>query len=166
MHILRKKMSTMPFLLYANLKTQRNMSSLRNRLNSFAKLNLESRFAKLAAAGYCYDARKKRVYCHYCFFNEDNFLTHIDPFILHAKRNPHCKFLRKTKGDIWIDNACRNKKSAYEEDLFICRVCAMRSIRCIFNPCGHALACDICVNTLSHCLFCKVKVSSFRKIYY
>lgn len=142
------------------------MQSLKNRFNSFAKLNLEPRFARLAAAGYCYDSKRKRVHCHYCFFTEENFLTYIDPFILHAKRNPNCKFLRKTKGDIWIDNACRNKRTSYEEGLFICRICAMRNIRCIFNPCGHALACDICVNTLSHCLYCNEEVRSFRKIYY
>ena len=124
------------------------------------------KFAQLAAAGFRYKVEDDFVQCAFCYLTEYNYLSTLDPFILHAKKNPYYMYLRKKKGDLWIDNVRRNYQRDYEDKLFICCVCNIRKIANVLQPCGHAIFCDLCLMRTRECAHCKTEFCSYRKIYY
>lgn len=141
-------------------------NSFQKRLRSFSRVNLKPRFAKLAAAGFWYYPTRNLVQCHYCNAHAYSFLSHRDPNIFHAKTSPDCMFLRRKFGDLWINNAINNFSRDYEDESFLCKICCVRKIFCIFKPCGHAMCCDVCFFSIENCPYCTADIHSYQRLYY
>ena len=97
LYLLFAEMSEMSALRYpADLRsTLRFMKKFENRLDSFLTLNLMPKFAQLAAAGFRYKVEDDFVQCAFSYLIEYNYLSTLDHFVLHAKKNPYCLYLRK-----------------------------------------------------------------------
>ena len=141
-------------------------NSFEKRIRSFSKVNIQSRYAKLAAAGFWYNSRQKCMECYFCPAQAFNFLTCNDPDVFHAKRSPDCMFMRRKLGDEWIHNAVNNYCRDYEEELFICKICCTRKIFCTFQPCGHAVCGNACFFPLEKCPYCNRHIRSYQRFYY
>lgn len=141
-------------------------NSYEKRLRSFSNVNLKPQFAKLAAAGFWFNRSRNNVECLFCSANTYNFLARTNPNVFHAKLSPECMFLRRKFGDLWIDNAINNYNRDYDDDLFLCKICYVRKIFCIFRPCGHAMCCNACFFSLNKCPYCHMPIYSYTRLYY
>ena len=148
------------------LPTRQGYNTFKKRLRSFSNVNLQPRFAKLAAAGFYYNKSHNNIQCRFCASRVYNFLTEKDPNIFHAKSAPYCMFLRRKFGDLWIDNTINNYFETFDEELFVCKICNVRKIFCIFKPCGHAMCCKPCSFTLDECPYCSRSIQSHQILYY
>lgn len=145
---------------------RRGYNTLGKRLESFSNVNLAPRFAKLASAGFRFNSSQNCVECHFCYTRDYNFLSTRDPNVFHAKTCPDCMYLRRKVGDLWIDNVVNNSYRDYDEELFLCKICYLKKIFCIFKPCGHAVCCNVCFFSLNKCPYCKIPIYAYQRIYY
>ena len=144
----------------------RGYRSFKQRLKSFNKFSLNKKFIQLVSCGFRYIINQRYAVCHLCYLRYYNFLSNKNPYIYHAKNSPNCMILRKQLGDEWIHNVVSNYFSDYDFEHFLCKVCRKRKIFCHFKPCYHAVCCDMCLQTLSTCPYCEMKIRTHEKLYY
>lgn len=147
------------------LAGSRPMVNFRDRVQSFSRGDFEHIFRNLAGAGFQFRASLDVAGCRFCNVTLCNYLAPVDPYIVHAKKNRRCKYLRKKMGDLWVDNAFRNYYRDYEDMLFQCSICTLGKIVGVLNPCRHAVVCELCMFNLTHCPRCQLEVTSIQKIY-
>lgn len=146
--------------------TRQGYNSFEKRLRSFSNVDLRPQFAKLAAAGFHFNPVYNSVQCRFCSTHAYNFLSSKDAKIFHAKIAPYCMFLRRKFGDLWINNAVNNYQETFDEELFLCKICNVRRIFSVFQPCGHAMCCKACLFALDKCPNCSRSIRSHQPLYY
>lgn len=141
------------------------MASFARRVNSFARMDLSRSFKKLGLFGFRYVAGKF-IMCHVCYLRNYNFLTNENPDIFHIKNSPECPVMRQLYGDEMCFSLISNYQSENDFKKFICKICYVRKIHYYNFPCMHGCICDLCSLTIRTCPYCKMRIRSFKKIYY
>lgn len=163
------------------------MSQVRVRLESFANWPYAVNQEMLAKAGFYSTGEHDLTRCFYCGGELRDWKVKDDPWELHARWYPGCKFLIDEKGQHFInhvqltrplpskpendplpalpeENSIEEKLRKLEEEK-ICKVCMDKSVCIVFIPCGHLVVCADCAEVLDKCPICCTIIERRQKIF-
>ena len=52
------------------------------------------------------------------------------------------------------------------QDSKMCKICMDQEVSQVFNPCSHAICCNICINSLQKCPICRKNIESSQMLYF
>ena len=52
------------------------------------------------------------------------------------------------------------------QDSRMCKICMDQEVSQVFNPCSHAICCNICINSLQKCPICRKNIESSQMLYF
>lgn len=115
------------------------------------------RFNHFAAAGFYFS--RGSIHCCSCNIAFKNWLKIKNPLIAHCLLNPHCPFLLREKGLLFVYNITQNYVRDWNEDTFICSVCYECSID-KYLDCGHTF-CRFCLSQVKTCPVCRQPIDKY-----
>ncbi|KAM9326090.1 E3 ubiquitin-protein ligase XIAP isoform 1-T1 [Gastrophryne carolinensis] len=163
------------------------MSLYKTRLDSFSNWTYPINKETLAKAGFFSTGEQDVTKCFYCGGELKDWKAKDDPWELHARWYPGCKFLVDERGQLFINTIqltrplmCRlpsvetttlPEESNIEEKLRkleeekICKVCMDKAVSVVFIPCGHLVTCSDCADALDKCPICCMIIQRRQKIF-
>lgn len=129
----------------------------------------------MSQCGYFYTGNSDRVACHNCGGGVRGWNREDDPYQIHALLYPDCKYLKKIKGEDFINNVRKHGAtplSSSSDDLTtnnskVCKICFVNEVNSIINPCRHVFACLSCAHKLENrCSICFGNIDSIDVIYF
>ncbi|XP_073403710.1 E3 ubiquitin-protein ligase XIAP isoform X5 [Dendrobates tinctorius] len=163
------------------------MSQVKARLESFANWAYAVNKEALAKAGFYSTGDRDSARCFYCGGELKDWKVRDDPWELHARWYPGCKFLVDEKGQHFIntvqltrpmpswpesdippalpeENNIEEKLRKLEEEK-ICKVCMDKAVCIVFIPCGHLVVCVDCAGVLDKCPICCTIIERRQRIF-
>lgn len=136
----------------------------------------------LSDAGFFYSQFNDKVTCFQCGGSIHKWKPQAKPWEQHASWFPHCHYVLVRKGRNFIDKILslptrpENPTPAPEpvpepakpnniSDKFLCKICYQHEINIALIPCGHCVACNICVWSITTCPICRTNRTTVLKIY-
>ncbi|XP_068107282.1 E3 ubiquitin-protein ligase XIAP isoform X2 [Hyperolius riggenbachi] len=164
------------------------MSQYKARLDTYANWSFSINKEMLARAGFYSTGQQDATKCFYCGGELKDWKSKDDPWELHARWYPGCKFLVDEKGQHFIntvqltrpltsrlpsvdltpallEEASIEEKLRKMEEEKICKVCMDKAMSVVFIPCGHLVACSDCAELLDKCPICCVIIHKRQKIF-
>ena len=112
-------------------------------------------FTPFAGAGFYFS--RGFLYCCACSLRLTDWMSIKNLIITHCILNPHCPFLLKEKGSLFIYNVKQTYIKDWSADMLVCLICYSRYID-NFVSCGH-MYCSCCLQKLKSCPFCKHSIT-------
>lgn len=119
--------------------------------------NFTPNFNLFAAAGFYFS--RGSLYCCACSLRLRNWMSIRNPLIAHSILSPHCRFLLREKGPIFIHDVRQTYVKDWSEDTLTCVICYSRYID-NFTGCGHTY-CSTCLRKLHTCPLCKYPITHY-----
>ncbi|KAI4458466.1 inhibitor of apoptosis [Holotrichia oblita] len=145
--------------------------TLQARFDSFEDWPISMKQTKklMAEAGFFYSGIGDKVICFTCGVGVHKWEEDDDPWVEHAKWNPHCEYVLRKKGEDFMNKNDKKKirlrkvkeqivadKPPVHEQL-LCSVCKSEVRTIVSMPCRHLATCKTCNSNLTTCPICRTE---------
>lgn len=157
------------------------------RLKTFRKwpVGLKIRPRALCEAGLFYTWTSDETTCFQCGVELHNWEDGDDPWVLHAKYSPDCKYVLSVKGLSFVTSVTKNIKPFVENTkelseidenntrgpetdtsvTELCNLCCLAERTTVLLPCAHLVSCVTCATKLTICPVCRGDIKATLRVF-